>query len=215
MAERPVFVPVHEGERTVAEIPITFRWHAGMAASQKRKNVDELHAAAADKGLDCLLEISTKSSRLIGRRLSAFHQKLALADGVFLLECIYQGSKVFEDGGPYLDLFRADARDAKRDPRIKMSGRLIAFELEGRRYPLLPVTAFYDWLYIRCLFPARDWLRRLGSIDGFTDIEFNPAQSINCQARACATFVALEKRRLLDDAVQSFDRFAALQTSLG
>ena len=47
MAERPVFLPVEGGARLVREVPVAFRWHPGFAASQKRKNVAALHAAAA------------------------------------------------------------------------------------------------------------------------------------------------------------------------
>lgn len=212
MAERPVFVPVMDGPRTVAEVPVTFRWHPGMAASQKRRNVAELHAAAARKGLARVLEVSTKSDREIGARLSAFHQRLELASGRHPLESVYQASKVFERGGPFADLLDAPPREAKRDPRLADSGRLVAFEVDGRRFPLDPPTAFYDWLYMRCLYPERAWLRRLASLDGFTDIEFNPARSLNCQARACAGFVALEARGTLDAALASFESFVAHQS---
>jgi Aldo/keto reductase family len=37
-----------------------------------------------------------------------------------------------------------------------------------------------DW------FTHREWLERLYRYAGFTDIEFNPSKSINCQARSCA-----------------------------
>lgn len=211
MAERPVFVPLREGWRTVEEVPVNFTWHAGMAASQKRKNVVELHSAAAEKGLVNLLEISSKSERTIGQRLSAFHQRVSLMSGDYRLESVYQGSKVFEQGGPFTDLFEAEPRDAKRDVRLTSSGKMIRFELEGKHYPLVPPTAFYDWLYLRCIYPERDWLRRLDKIDGFTDIEFNPARSVNCQARSCAVFVSLQHRGTLDTAMGSFDAFLAAQ----
>lgn len=210
MAERPVFVPILSGRRLVIEVPISFTWHPGMSAAQKRRNVTELHQAAAMRGLIDLLEISTKSERTIGRRLSAFHQRIELEDGLFSLEGVFQGSKVFEGGGPFTDLYEAEPRDAKRDERLRSSGRLIAFELEGRRYPLDPPSGFYDWLYLRCIYPERDWLRRLDKRGGFTDIEFNPAKSINCQARSCAMFVALQARDALDQAVSSFDDFLAV-----
>lgn len=213
MAERPVFVPVIEGPRIVAEVPVAFPWHAGMAASQKRKNVVELHHAASMKGLKRLLEISTKSERTIGQRLSAFHQRIALDSGTFSLESVYQGSKVFEVGGPFIDLFDKPAKDAKQDPRLRESGHLVAFELEGRRYPLLPATAFYDWLYLRCIYPERDWLRRLEQLDGFTDIEFNPNKSVNCQARSCAIFVSLQQRGCLEQASTSFEAFVDAQAA--
>lgn len=215
MAERPVFVPNSSGRSLVAEVPVSFKWHPGMAPTQKRKNVAALHEAASSKGLPHLLEISSKSDREIGRRLSAFHQKVRLSNrDVIPLECAFQGSKVFERGGPYTDLFYAEPRDAKRDIRLQESGNLLRFELEGNEFPLYPKSVFYDWLYANAIFPEREWLKRLGKMDGFTDIEFNPEKSVNCQARSCAYFVALEKRALLDDAMMSFDKFAELQRGI-
>lgn len=207
MAERPVFVPVLQGAGRVTEVQVSFPWHPGFSPSQKRKNVEALHAAAATKGLNQILEVSTKSDRLIGKRLSAFHQRIILQFGTFPLESVYQGSKVFEDGGPFIDVFDMTPLNAKRDERLSSSGNLVAFELEGQRFPLVPPTAFYDWLYLRCLFPEREWLRRLHKLDGFTDIEFNPSRSINCQARSCALFVSLDDRGILNEAMSSFDAF--------
>jgi hypothetical protein len=212
MAERPVFVPTPAGSNLVAEVPISFVWNPGLAPSQKRKNVEALHYAAASRGLAHLLEISSKSEREIGRRLSAFHQKVRLKSGqVIPLECAFQGSKVFKEGGPYTDLFECEPRDAKRDPRLRNSGDLVGFEFEGKAFPLHPKSVFYDWLYANAIYPEREWLKRLGKLDGFTDIEFNPERSVNCQARSCAFFVALQKRHLLDEAMSSFERFVEVQ----
>jgi hypothetical protein len=69
---------------------------------------------------------------------------------------------------------------------------------------------FYDWLYFKALFPHRVWLQRLQQCAGFTDIEFNPARWLNCQARSCATFISLQKRDLLDQAMSSFESFRSL-----
>jgi len=194
----------------VAEIPVEFKWHPGMSASQKKRNVASLHEAASSRGLPHLLEISSKSDREIGRRLSAFHQTVLVGGSLIPLESAFQGSKIFERGGPYFDVLTMSARDAKSDPRLRNSGRLIGFEISGTKYPTRPVTAFYDWMYTKSIFPARNWLKRLGKMDGFTDIEFNPEKSINCQARSCALFIALEKRGLLDEAMSSFQRFVEL-----
>lgn len=213
MAARPVFIPVESGTRLVDEVPINFTWHAGMASSQKKKNVAELHDKAATKGLTPLLEISSKSDREIGQKLSAFNLKISLRDRETTLESAYQGSKVFEHGGPFEDLYWVDSRTAKQDPRLKASGRLIGFRFEGKDFPLSPTTAFYDWLYIRALYPHREWLTRLQKCAGFTDIEFNPERSLNCQARSCATFVALQRRGRLSDAVESFNIFRNLLQS--
>ena len=120
------------------------------------------------------------------------------------LECAFQGSKVFEHGGPFTDLYWVnDPRLAKRDQRLKESGSLKAFRFEGFDWPLEPKTAFYDWLYVVFLRQYSDWAAKLYSYGGFTDVEFNPYRSINCQARSCALFLSLMKRNLLDDATRS------------
>jgi hypothetical protein len=50
--------------------------------------------------------------------------------------------------------------------------------------------------------------------EGFSDIEFNPYRSINCQARSIALFLSLMKREELDDAIKSPASFLKrLQTS--
>ena len=43
--------------------------------------------------------------------------------------------------------------------------------------------------------------REILKYDAFTDIEFNPLKSVNCQAKACALYVSLYKRGLLDKAM--------------
>ena len=123
--------------------------------------------------------------------------------GKISLECAFQGSKVFERGGPFIDLYTTDVRQAKRDRRLKESGPLKGFEFDGFSWPLEPKTAFYDWLYITFLYDYRDWATKLYAYAGFTDIEFNPYRSINCQARSCALFITLMKKGLLDMALKS------------
>jgi hypothetical protein len=70
---------------------------------------------------------------------------------------------------------------------------------------------FYDWLYISAIFEHREWLRsRLARYAGYSDIEFNPERSINCQARSCAMFAALFSKNLLEEATASPDAFVAM-----
>jgi hypothetical protein len=209
MAERPIFVPAPDDPQLVREIYLRLRWHPGFAVSQKEKNVLELHAAAAAAGYSPLLEVSSKSAEKLGRHLSAFHLKVQSQLGEIPLESAFQGSKVFERGGPFTDLYTADVRAAKRDPRLKDSGRIVAFEFDGVRFPIEPRTAFYDWLHINAIYPHREWLTRLYRYVGFTDIEFNPDRSVNCQARSCALFVSLMTKGLLDAAVASPEAFVA------
>ena len=53
----------------------------------------------------------------------------------------------------------------------------------------------------------RDIIEELVKYDTFTDIEFNPKKSINCQARTCAILVSLYKNDLLEKALNSKDDF--------
>lgn len=210
MATRPVFVPHQDGKMLVSEVPIEFKWHPGMAPVQKKKNIAALHDAARSRGLDYLLEISSKSEEEVGRRLSAFHLKIHDGKHEIFLECAYQGSKVFRNGGPFTDLFSVTPREAKKDPRLRNSGELIRFEIKGKGYPLSPKNAFYDWLYIKSLFSYREWITSKIRYQGYTDIEFNPARSVNCQARAFAELIALADRGQLEQAEKDFSYFANL-----
>lgn len=208
MAERPVFVPRWDGARLVEEKSVAFAWNPGFAPVQKKKNVLAMHAAAHAKGLHKLLEVSTKSESKLGFRLSAFNLKVRLADGREVpLESAYQGSKVFRDGGPFVDLYDVPPRDAKRDERLKTSGPLVGFKFLGQHWELEPKTAFYDWLYLYSLKEHADFLKVLLDYDGFTDIEFNPVKSLNCQARSCAMLVSLLRKDLFPRVAEDKDLF--------
>jgi hypothetical protein len=211
MAERPVFIPQQGTRELVKEAYFDIVWSPGFAPVQKKKNVVALHEAAARSGYAPLLEISSKSEEKLGQHLSAFHLKvLAAGMGEIRLEAAFQGSKVFEKGGPYTDLYIAEGKDAKRDARLQQSGSLTGFRFNGFTFPLEPKTIFYDWLYVNAIYPHRDWLERLYKYAGFTDIEFNPSKSINCQARSCALFVSLMKTDQLHQAVASPQTFTDL-----
>lgn len=203
MAKRPVFIPIGKPEHLVEEVLVEFEWNPGFAPVQKKKNVTALHESAEKKGLYPLLEVSTKSEETLGQRLSAFSLKIETDIGEISLETAYQGSKVFEGGGPFTDIYGKDSRGAKKDPRVRESGKLVQFNYFEQEWPLVPKTAFYDWLYLTALRPHQDYLKRLYDYKGFTDIEFNPQKSINCQARTCALLVSLLKLDSLDEALRS------------
>ena len=210
MASRPVFVAKGDPAHLVSELSFEFPWNPGFAPVQKKKNVIALHEAAARKGLTPLLEVSTKSEQKIGQHLSAFNLKIKTELGEISVESAYQGSKVFENGGPYHDIYEVDSWTAKKDQRLKESGAIIEFNYFGQRWPIVPKTAFYDWLYLSALESHQEYLKRLFKFEGFTDIEFNPERSINCQARTCALLVSLLKINALSDALRSQSDFIAM-----
>lgn len=211
MAVRPVFAP---GKRkNEADVFMTeFQWNPGLNVSQKRKNIDALHEAYQSRFPDRkVLEISSKSTEKLGVSLSAFNLKkhVPSLEKHIPVECVFQGSKVFSGGGPYTDLYTAAARDAKRDPRLKSSGELRSFRYEGEQYPLIPRTVFYNWIYINALLENPALAQQLLQYDGFTDIEFNPGKSLNCQAEAAALYVTLA-RKGLEQHCRSFPEFLNL-----
>lgn len=208
MAQRPIFLPKREGGQLIVAVPIEFTWHAGMAKSQKQKSIRALHEAAQRTGVERILEISTKSESELGIRLSAFNLNVRGVSGsVAPVEVLFQGSKVFSSGGPYIDIYRKKPREAKTDERLKTSGRLTGFRYEGFDWPLTPQTAFYDWLYLTALIQNPALADQLSEYDGFSDIEFNPEKSINCQAAAAALYKALKARAILNMALSSPSEF--------
>lgn len=212
MARRPIFVPLLDGKRFVLERYVEFTWHSGFAKSQKQKSVRDLHEMAyRDYGVKNPLEVSSKSEDLLGIALSSFNLKFTTQKGrVLTVEAAFQGSKSFALGGPYTDIFDKSPMDAKRDMRLKSSGELNKFTFYGVDWDLEPKTAFYDWLYINALLKNPDIARNVTDHDGFTDIEFNPEKSINCQARSVALYCALFHNEKLEFALSSRENFLSL-----
>ncbi|GGJ25444.1 DarT1-associated NADAR antitoxin family protein [Deinococcus roseus] len=207
MAKRPVFVP-DENPPHVRELEVEFQWHPGLSRSQAQKSIQELHGAAREHGLHRLLEISSRSSTELGNQLSAFHLTLVADSGQLIsVECAYQGSKVFEQGGPYQDLYQTTSKAAKQDERLRTSGPIVAFEFDGVRWPTQPTTAFYDWLYLSALNQHPELQQHLLDHDGFTDIAFNPEKSAACQARCAAMFLTLHRKGLFQEAMQDQQHF--------
>lgn len=216
MAKRPIFIPNFNEFPYVNAINIEFKWHPGFAKSQLQKSIASLHEAAEKlNNISPILEISGKSASDLGSKLSAFNLFLKTLKGrTMSVECAYQGSKVFENGGPYHELYLASSRVAKTDDRLRNSGELVAFNFRGEDFPIEPKTAFYDWLYMTALCQQKtDLMSKLETFQGFSDIVFNPNRSLNCQARAAALFVALSKNELIDEQIlQDKDRYLALIT---
>lgn len=211
MAVRPLFIP-NEEYVGVTEKLIDFQWFSGLSVSQKKRSIEAMHSVVHELGYKRVLEISSKSEIELGVKLSAFNLKIKTKKygNEFTVETAFQGSKVFERGGPYKDLFGLDSRAAKKDIRLKESGNLVGFEFFGKEFPLLPRTYFYDWVYINALHQNASLLDGIKSYQCFTDIEFNPKKSINCQAHAVALYLNLFNLELLESALESPETFLRL-----
>jgi type I restriction enzyme M protein len=138
--------------------------------------------------------------------------------------------------GPYSELLDVDPGMAKRfvnpNPDSKTSeqykgnalfrqiqdeiagSKMSSFIFLGNIYPLEPKSAFYDYLYSKALHQEHncELAKAIGEFTVFTDIEFSPKKSgrivrYNTQARACAIFVGLLRRGILDAALEDIGSF--------
>lgn len=210
MAERPAFFPKFDtiGVETRS---FAFPWSGGFSLVQKQKNIAALHAAIVQSGAGrAPLEISSKSKVEAGVKLSAFNLTLPL-DGVECsIESIFQASKVFENSGPFPELYAKPSKEVRDFVKEHASGMLVAFDLNGDKWPLCPKTAFYDWIYLKALVANPDLANALAQFDCFTDIEFNPKRSLNCQAYAAALYRSLVHAGKLEEAISSKEAFLGL-----
>ena len=139
--------------------------------------------------------------------LSAFNLKLSRHNHIYTVETAFQGSKVFENGAQYMDLYYGTSLEAKKDTRLKESGKIVHFQFEGEMFPNEPQTFFYNWLYINALNDNKELASEVMRYDSFSDIEFNEKKSINCQAIAAAIYVGLVRGELLEKALSSKENF--------
>lgn len=218
MANRPIFIPVKAGNiPEVKVLDLNFQWFPGMSSSQKRKSIRSLHNAAEALGVSPLLEVSSKSEEELGVSLSAFNLMISTGNNKcqFSVESAFQASKVFEHGGPYADLLNKTSLEAKRDLRLKESGNLVGFNFFGRKFPVKPRTFFYDWLYLNALRQNNELARAAIEYAGFSDIEFNPKKSINCQAYSLALYASLVATGMLEEALSTPSRFLEVSYQAG
>lgn len=200
MAKRPYFMISNNPNEFYKEFTCEFEFYTGFALSQKQKSVKSLHEQILKKYPERkILEVSRRSENPLGIALSAFNLKFLNIDNKeYPVECVFQSSKVFANGQQYKDLLYKTAKDAKTDERLKTSGPLVKFSLNNFDWELEPKTYFYDYIYISALVRNKNICDQLLQFDTFTDIEFNPQKSFNCQARSVAIAVTLIKSNLID-----------------
>ncbi len=218
MAQRPIFISTeikNENKYFDAEI-IDFKWHPGYSVSQKRKSINSLHENFLQMFPEKkILEISTKSENQIGIELSAFNLKIHHSKyGMMPIECAYQGGKIFRDKGQLKDLYSLNPYKIKKDLRLRNGGKIIGFEFDGEEFDINPNGLFYNWIYIKALNQNLRLRNELIKYDAFSDIEYNPAKSLNCQAKACALFVSLYKSDMIDLATNDISTFISIQKNV-
>ena len=197
MATRPFFIPGQDKEELVRTNSVEFTWFSGFAKSQKQKSILSFHESISrDFKLDKILEISTKSENKLGIQLSAFNLTIKFKDKEYFLESVFQGSKIFTDQGPNEDIYEKSSIDAKKDERIKRSD-LKEFSFFGEIFSL--EFDFYSWVYFIALNQNKKLKTGILNYEAFTDIEFNPEKSFNCQAYSAALYSSMVKNKILDN----------------
>ena len=183
---RPVFIADPAGVKT---LDVEFEWEGLSEASVKNLHNAVLPSLMTNE-FDTvnILEVSGYSPNHndLGRGLSAFNLYSKRYPSISV-ESLYQGSKVFENGKQYEDLYGKSSLDAKRDKRLKTSGALVGFNFEGTTWGLN--DHFYEWLYLSALLSGKNNTVAIGihHYNIFTDICFGK-NSFNCQAYAVAVY---------------------------
>ena len=196
MANRPFFIPNDNKDELVKTELVDFKWFSGFAKVQKQKSISSFHENISKQfKYNKILEISTKSKDKLGVKLSAFNLKINFKDKEYFLESLFQGSKVFSNEGPYEDIYKKESIDAKKDERIKRSD-LKEFSFFGEKFTL--EFDFYSWLYFLALKQNKKLTGEILHYQAFTDIEFNPEKSLNCQAYSAALYLSMIKNKILN-----------------
>lgn len=191
---------------------IEFEWFSGFSIKQKQKSIESLHKEAYKKGRQNILEVSSASTNEIGVAASAFNLELELKNGSrYTVETLFQSSKVFDKSGINSSVLEMTSRDAKRyTSKLHRSENLIGFNFFGHQFPLIPETYFYNWLYVNALFSNENLLDSIIKYDSFTDINFNPQKSINCQAEGCSISAFLKSNGISKEQIKSPKKFLEL-----
>lgn len=216
MRTLPIFVPTFQADSLYREVWVEVRTEVGLATGIRRMNIAKLHAAGKAQHLTPLLEVSTLSELELGRSLSAFNLLVKTPKGPLRVENLYQGSKIFEGGGPFQDLYFTSPVKAKQDLRLKKAQKtpFVGYRYFDEDWPAEPRTGFFTWLYLTALKQWPTLFKGLEDYSGFTDIHFHPERGINCQARCCAIAASLKKLGLLNDVLASREAFLALNLDL-
>ena len=175
MATRRVFY-VKDGRVNSEEID--FRYNP----FQKKSSISNMHKNLSGKAL----EVSTKSKEELGVKLSSCNLKLH----GFPLDNVYEASKIFQFGGPYVDLLEVSTQKAKRDYRLKNSGQLIAYEYNGERWCACLNVLFYEYIYIYAVKDTVSFndIMKLLEYEYFTDIAYKKSANL---ARAVAVIKSM------------------------
>ena len=209
MATRTICFPI-SGYPYCREQPVTFTWIKG----SKRQNIRAVHDAVHTTDPDfSILEVSSASVQPEGETVSSLRLLLHL-DSVAQdvpISTVFEAAKVFEHGGPFADLLTCEPPKVHKDTRLRTSGELLCYSLEGSEYPTEPYPdSFFEWLYCRALKQFPEKAEPLSRYNAFSDIAAaaDSKKYYGDSSRAAAIYVGLAAAGKLS-CIDSYELFIA------
>ena len=209
MATRTICFPIF-GYPYCREQPVTFTWIKG----SKRQNIRAVHDAVHTTDPDVsILEVSSASVQPEGEAVSSLRLLLHL-DSVTQdvpISTVFEAAKVFEHGGPFADLLTCEPPKVHKDTRLRTSGELLCYSLEGSEYPTEPYPdSFFEWLYCRALKQFPEKAEPLSRYNAFSDIAAaaDSKKYYGDSSRAAAIYVGLAAAGKLS-CIDSYESFIA------
>ena len=209
MATRTICFPIF-GYPYCREQPVTFTWIKG----SKRQNIRAVHDAVHTTDPDVsILEVSSASVQPEGEAVSSLRLLLHL-DSVaqdIPISTVFEAAKVFEHGGPFADLLTCEPPKVHKDTRLRTSGELLCYSLEGSEYPTEPYPdSFFEWLYCRALKQFPEKAEQLSRYNAFSDIAAaaDSKKYYGDSSRAAAIYVGLAAAGKLS-CIDSYESFIA------
>ena len=209
MATRTICFPIF-GYPYCREQPVTFTWIKG----SKRQNIRAVHDAVHTTDPDVsILEVSSASVQPEGEAVSSLRLLLHL-DSVTQdvpISTVFEAAKVFEHGGPFADLLTREPPKVHKDTRLRTSGELLCYSLEGSEYPTEPYPdSFFEWLYCRALKQFPEKAEQLSRYNAFSDIAAaaDSKKYYGDSSRAAAIYVGLAAAGKLS-CIDSYESFIA------
>lgn len=209
MATRTICFPI-SGYPYCREQPVTFTWIKG----SKRQNIRAVHDAVHTTDPDVsILEVSSASVQPEGEAVSSLRLLLHL-DSVAQdvpISTVFEATKVFEHGGPFADLLTCEPPKVHKDTRLRTSGELLRYSLEGNEYPTEPyMDSFFEWLYCRALKQFPEKAEPLSRYNAFSDIAAaaDSKKYYGDSSRAAAIYVGLAAAGKLS-CIDSYELFIA------
>ncbi|WP_440097305.1 DarT1-associated NADAR antitoxin family protein [Pseudomonas fragariae (ex Marin et al. 2024)] len=151
MAERPAFISVTDSEYLVKTTFVTFDWFPGFSVAQKQRSITSLHQNISKTlNIENILEISSKSLTDVGVKASAFNLMIETRNIIesSVSNAHFRQVKFLNIAAHLLIFLDKTSREAKKDERLKSSGRLSEFRFYQKIWPLLNRKLYFMIGYI-------------------------------------------------------------------